>query len=77
MKHFALLLALAGLASACKSEPKLIIPPGQQVIINANHRHSLYCGHYRYGGRWYYIPQHVHGINCSHEIEAGVWVLEE
>ena len=71
-----LLFLAAGLSSACKSNPDLVIPAGEHVIIKATHKHSIYCGHYRHGARWYYLPMHVHGVDCDHELTAGEWVLE-
>jgi hypothetical protein len=70
-------LALLGLAltAACSSTPP--VPQGAAVIIKESHYHTRYCGHYRFGSQWYYIPQHRHGVDCDHELVQGEWVLEE
>jgi hypothetical protein len=39
--------------------------------------HTRYCGHYRFGTQWYYVPQHRHGVDCDHELVNGEWILEE
>ena len=70
------LFLAAGLASSCNGTPELIEIPDQQVLIDDDHDHSIYCGHYRYGARWYYLPMHVHGVDCDHELTAGEWVLK-
>ncbi len=72
-----ILFLAAGLTSACKSNaPEVIDPAGEHVLIKADHKHSIYCGHYRYGARWYYLWKHVHGVDCDHELTAGEWVLK-
>jgi hypothetical protein len=70
-------LAVLGLAlAACGSTPPPI-PQGAAVIIKESHYHTRYCGHYRFGTQWYYVPQHRHGVDCDHELVNGEWILAE
>lgn len=55
----------------------MVKPEGAPVLIKDTHVHSRYCGHYRFGTHWYFIPQHRHGVNCGHELVDGEWILEE
>lgn len=63
------------LVSACKSEP--VHPEGAAVLIKDSHVHTRYCGHYRFGEQWYFLPQHRHGVDCGHVLRDGDWVLEQ
>ncbi len=45
------------------------------VVVEKGHVHSKKCGHYRHGGRWYYVKGHVHKAGCGHVHVKGVWVL--
>ena len=76
MRFLAPALFLGLLASGCASEDEFVRHPGQEVIIKREHRHTRFCGHYRHGGRWFYVPMHKHAVNCGHEEEEGVWILE-
>ena len=69
-------LFLGLLFSSCSSEEEFVRHDGLEVIIKREHQHSKYCGHYRHGSRWYYMPQHKHAVNCGHEEIEGVWILE-
>ena len=60
----------------CRSPRPQVRPTGTEVLINRGHMHSKYCGHYRFGRRWFYLPQHRHGVHCGHEIIEGSWSLE-
>lgn len=70
LRLFSLLLLAA---IACKSVPP--IPEGAAVRIKQDHYHTRYCGHYRFGEQWYFIPQHRHGVDCGHELVNGEWIL--
>ena len=69
------LLLLGILASCLGCRAPQPIPYGAEVIIKRSHIHSRYCGHYRFGQRWYYVRQHRHGVGCGHELVEGVWIL--
>lgn len=74
MKRALLTLLTCTLAvAACKSAPPQ--PSGAAVRIKEGHYHTRYCGHYRCGEQWYYLPQHRHGVNCDHELVGGDWIL--
>jgi hypothetical protein len=75
MKQACTLLVCLALAGACRSQH--VQPTGAAVIIQPTHMHSRYCGHYRYGDQWYYLPSHRHGVDCDHELVDGEWVLED
>ena len=75
-KILSLFLVLTALVGCRSPEPPPITPNDTEVLINRGHRHSKYCGHYRFGRRWFYIPKHRHGVNCGHEIIEGSWSLE-
>ena len=64
---------LLALASACSNTPPR--PEGAAVVIKESHTHTRYCGHYRFGNQWYYLPQHRHGVDCGHEQLDGEWIL--
>jgi len=76
MKRVLLLLVCLSFAGACRSH-HVVKPEGAPVLIKDTHVHSRYCGHYRFGTHWYFIPQHRHGVNCGHELVDGEWILEE
>jgi hypothetical protein len=68
-----LLVALAVALCGCKSAP--VHPEGAAVLIKPGHYHTKYCGHYVFGQQWYFIAQHRHGVDCSHELVDGNWTL--
>ncbi|MDZ7266422.1 MAG: hypothetical protein ONB48_03890 [candidate division KSB1 bacterium] len=45
------------------------------VVIDAGHVHTVHCGHYRHGNRWFYLKGHVHGPRCGHHLVGGVWIV--
>jgi hypothetical protein len=73
MKTLALILVLFGVtvAGGCVVAAG---PHGEVAVIEAGHVHSEACGHYYYGGRWYYHAHHHHGPGCGHVYRGGVWV---
>ena len=73
-----LLIALGALAPGCQI-PSRQVHDGVEVIVSNDHSHGRYCGHYRYGMRWFYVHQHKHGVNCGHVLdeEQQVWMVEE
>ena len=75
-KRVASLIAAALVASACKTEPKTIVPEDPVVTIHEDHQHSRYCGHYFHDGKWYYVHFHRHGVGCGHELVEGFWRLK-
>ncbi len=75
MKRVLLALFVLPLAAACSGNPPT--PEGAAVLIKENHYHTRYCGHYRFGSQWYFLPQHRHGVDCDHELVNGEWILPE
>ncbi len=75
MKRALFALFALSLAAACGGNPPQ--PEGAAVLIKDNHFHTRYCGHYRFGQQWFFIAQHRHGVDCSHELVDGVWILPE
>ncbi len=74
-----LLLTLTVFASGCRSmgrDERHLNHDGTEVVINKDHKHSKFCGHYMAANRWFYESRHRHGLSCGHVLEAGVWVLE-
>ena len=71
-----LTLSLAALTGCRTPGPPDVKPDGTEVVISRGHQHSKYCGHYRFGRRWFYVPKHRHGVNCGHEVIEGTWSLE-
>jgi hypothetical protein len=76
MKRVLLLLVCLPFAGACRSHVPAK-PEGVAVVIKDTHLHSRYCGHYRCGQHWYFLPQHRHGVDCGHELVDGEWILPE
>lgn len=75
MKRVLLALFALPLALACHGTPPH--PEGAAVLIKQDHWHTRYCGHYRFGTQWYFLPQHRHGVDCGHELVDGEWILPE
>ena len=48
---------------------------GPAVVIGAGHVHSEVCGHFWYGGHWYYTEGHRHVVGCGHVWRGGMWVV--
>jgi hypothetical protein len=73
MKTLTLFLMIVALAAVggCYVEAH---PVGEVAVIEAGHVHSDTCGHYYYGGRWYYAAHHQHGPGCGHVYRGGIWV---
>ena len=83
MKHvlgFAVLLGVGLATTSCRVHAHHVSDNdhgGTEVIIKHEHAHTKYCGHYRVGRRWFYLPQHRHGVNCGHIYQEDVWAVEE
>jgi hypothetical protein len=75
-KALTLALLLSALTGCRSPQAPQVTPNGTEVLINRGHVHSKYCGHYRFGRRWFYVPKHKHGVDCGHEIVEGSWSLE-
>lgn len=75
MKRALLALIVFPFAAACSGNPP--VPEGAAVLIKESHYHTRYCGHYRFGSQWYFLPQHRHGVDCDHELVNGEWILPE
>ena len=76
MKHLLRSLpAITLVFGACASPPPPV-PDGVQVLVERDHRHSKYCGHYEHEGQWYYVHYHRHGVSCGHEFAEGRWILK-
>ncbi len=74
MKKGLLILGIAvmGFTAGCYVEA--YPPVGAEVVVEPGHVHTEWCGHYYYGGRWYYSQGHRHGPGCGHVLRGGVWV---
>ena len=48
---------------------------GPPVVIETAHVHTDACGHFYYGGRWYYSSGHRHVVGCGHVWRGGMWVV--
>lgn len=44
-----------------------------EVAVPVVHVHDEFCGHYYYGGVWYYSAGHRHGHGCGHVHRGGRW----
>ena len=76
MKRALPILSLLLAAASCRTpDPVFFQPPGAEVIVSSDHRHSRYCGHYLYGTRWFYLAKHRHGVDCGHKLVDGAWTL--
>jgi hypothetical protein len=75
-----LILVLASaLLPGCGTRRKAVVvhhPNAHVVVIKKGHAHSANCGHYRHGGKWYFIKGHVHRKGCGHRKVKGVWVIK-
>lgn len=48
---------------------------GVEVVLPMGHVHDDFCGHYHFGGRWYYYQDHRHGDGCGHVFIGGHWTI--
>ncbi len=68
-------LLTAGCGRAVR-RTRIVHPHGAQiVVITKGHAHSVRCGHYRHGGKWYLVKSHTHRARCGHAKVKGVWVI--
>lgn len=70
----ALMAALMGSGAAC-----VVAPGGShtgiECVVPVGHVHDDLCGHYHFGGRWYYLHGHRHGNSCGHVVIEGAWTI--
>ena len=48
--------------------------PHKVVVIPKGHACHAHCGHYHHGGKVYHMDNHVHGHNCGHTLQGGIWI---
>ena len=48
---------------------------GVECVVPMGHVHDDDCGHYHFGGRWYYIGDHRHSPTCGHVYVEGTWTV--
>ena len=48
---------------------------GVECVVPLGHVHDDQCGHYHFGGRWYYIQDHHHSPTCGHVFVEGSWTV--
>jgi len=71
----ALLVSLVGAGAAGCIVQSRNPHSGVEVVVPLGHVHDEFCGHYHFGGRWYYSHEHKHGPGCGHVYIEGSWTI--
>jgi hypothetical protein len=71
----ALLVSLVGTGAAGCVVHSRNPHSGVETVVPLGHVHDDNCGHYHFGGRWYYCHDHRHGPGCGHINIEGSWTI--